>query len=70
MLEDVGMVVPKITETRCTIQTKAGDRYSMHNNMRNPISLHLQFLKGLRMLLWLHAIIDLLPLPEWCTLFL
>ena len=25
MLEDVGMIVPKITETRCTIQAKAGD---------------------------------------------
>ena len=25
MLEDVEMIVPKITETRCTIQAKAGD---------------------------------------------
>ena len=25
MLEDVGVVVPKTTETKCTMQAKAGD---------------------------------------------
>ena len=59
MLDNVGMAVPKIIQTRCS--TYAARQWMIacnNNNMRNPIIEDVG--RGLRMLLLLYAIIHCL----------
>ena len=59
MLNNVGMAVPKIIQTRCS--THAARQWMIaynNNNMRNPIIKDIR--RGLRMLLLLYAIIHCL----------
>ena len=55
MLNNVGMAVPKIIQTRCSTYAARQWMIAYNNNMRNPIIKDVG--RGLRMLLLLYAII-------------